>query len=64
MKLKPKENQLKYLSWEFGIFLHFGIRTYCHGHHDWDERAMDAALFNPTELDCDQWMREIKLADR
>lgn len=62
MKLKPKENQLKYLSWEFGIFLHFGIRTYCHGHHDWDERAMDAALFNPTELDCDQWMREIKLA--
>lgn len=62
MKIKPKENQLKYLSWEFGIFLHFGIRTFCHGHHDWDGRAMDASLFDPRELDCDQWMREIKLA--
>ncbi len=62
MKLKPKENQLKYLGWEFGIFLHFGIRTFCRGHHDWDGRAMDASLFDPRGLDCDQWMREIKLA--
>lgn len=62
MKLKPKSNQIKYLNWEFGVFLHFGIRTFCHSHHDWDGRGMDAALFNPTELDCDKWMSDIKLA--
>lgn len=62
MKIKPKENQLKYLNWEFGIFLHFGIRTFCHGHRDWDGRQMDASLFRPELLDCDSWLREIKLA--
>jgi alpha-L-fucosidase len=53
----PTARQLEYLDWEFGIFLHFGLRTFYEGWKDWDSRPMDASRFNPTELDCDQWAR-------
>jgi len=46
-----------FLDWEFGIFFHFGIRTFYEGHRDWDGRDMPAAGFNPTALDCGQWTR-------
>lgn len=62
MKLIPSERQLKYLDWEFGVFLHFGIRTFYHGHRDWDLRPMEPEAFNPDSLCCDQWVSEAKLA--
>lgn len=51
----PSALQLEYQDWEFGIFIHFGIRTFFEGHKDWDGKPMDAAQFLPTELNCDQW---------
>ncbi|MCR5457962.1 MAG: alpha-L-fucosidase, partial [Clostridiales bacterium] len=60
MKISPTEKQLKFLNWEFGIFFHFGIRTFNHGHRDWDGIDMPLESFNPTSLDCSQWIREIK----
>lgn len=62
MKLKPSENQLKFLDWEFGIFFHFGIRSFYPGHTDWDGKEMPAEKFNPTKLDCDKWMQVVKNA--
>lgn len=62
MKIAPTEKQLKFLSWEFGAFFHFGIRTFNHGHRDWDGREMKAESFSPTALDCRQWVREVKNA--
>jgi alpha-L-fucosidase len=62
MKIAPTEKQLKFLDWEFGAFLHFGIRTFNHGHKDWDGIEMPVESFNPTSLDCEQWIREIKKA--
>ncbi len=56
MKPTPTSRQLEYQDWEFGVFLHFGIRTFYEGHRDWDGRPMDAAAFRPTDLDCDQWV--------
>jgi len=47
-----------FLNWEFGVFFHFGIRTYFKGHTDWDNRPMPAEAFNPVHLDCEQWIRE------
>lgn len=58
----PTARQLEYQSWEMGLFLHFGIRTFYEGHRDWDGRPMDPAAFNPTQLDCDQWMRTARAA--
>ncbi|MHB1356920.1 MAG: alpha-L-fucosidase, partial [Anaerolineae bacterium] len=53
----PTARQLEYQDWEFGLFLHFGLRTFYEGYRDWDERRMSPAAFNPSQLDCDQWVR-------
>ncbi len=52
-----KKEQLEFLNWEFGVFFHFGIRTFNEGHIDWDMKPMDVSTFNPTELDCDEWLK-------
>lgn len=64
MKIKPTEKQLEFLNWEFGVFFHFGIRTFYEGHRDWDgrEKEMAAEGFNPQKLDCGQWIKSIKAA--
>ena len=59
-RIQPTERQLQYQDWELGIFLHFGIRTFYEGHRDWDGKAMEASAFNPTELDCEQWVKTAK----
>lgn len=56
------EKKLEFLNWEFGTFFHFGIRSFYPGHVDWDGKAMPAEGFNPTLLDCEQWIRTIKAA--
>ena len=60
MKIKPTKGQLEFLSWEFGVFFHFGIRSFYPGHVDWDGREMDASAFNPDKLDCEEWVKMVK----
>ena len=55
-----KKEQLDFLSWEFGVFFHFGIRTFNEGHVDWDMKPMALESFRPTELDCDEWLKTIR----
>ena len=62
MKLKPSAGQLAFMDWEYGVFFHFGIRSFFLGHKDWDNRPMPAEAFNPEQLDCEQWIRTIKEA--
>ena len=59
---KPSKRSLEFLDWEFGIFFHFGIRTFYRGHKDWDNRPMPAEGFNPTDLDCESWILTAKEA--
>jgi alpha-L-fucosidase len=58
----PTARQLEFQDWEFGIFLHFGVRTFNEGHRDWDGKPMSAESFAPTDLDCDQWARTASAA--
>lgn len=60
--VKPTKKQLEYQDWEFGIFIHFGIRTFYEGHRDWDNKPMFASEFNPVSLDCNQWTETAKKA--
>ena len=53
----PTARQLEYQSWEMGLFIHFGIRTFHEGHTDFDGKAMELGRFNPAALDCNQWAR-------
>ena len=62
MSTKPTKKQLEFMSWEFGMFFHFGIRCFFPGHSDWDGVPMPASKFNPTQLDCNQWVRIAKKA--
>ena len=57
---KPKKEQLEFLNWEWGVFFHFGIRTFNEGHADWDMQPMALSSFNPTALDCDEWIRAVR----
>lgn len=57
-----KPAQLAWLDWEFGVFFHFGIRTFYEGHRDWDMQPMHLDGFNPTRLDCRQWIETIARA--
>lgn len=59
---KISAKQREFLDWEFGAFFHFGIRTFYEGHKDWDMKPMDQKAFNPTELDCEQWIKTVKEA--
>ena len=58
----PKKEQLDFLNWEFGVFFHFGIRTFNEGHEDWDLQPMELSSFDPTELDCEDWIKTIHAA--
>ncbi len=60
MSIKPTQKQLEFLDWEIGVFFHFGIRTFFEGHVDWDGKEMPACGFNPTELNCEQWIETAK----
>ena len=58
---KPlSKKQLEFLDWEFGVFFHFGIRSFFPGHKDWDGKEMPMEAFNPTELNCESWLKTAK----
>ncbi|MBQ9783227.1 MAG: alpha-L-fucosidase [Clostridia bacterium] len=61
-KLQIKPKQLEFMDWEFGVFFHFGIRTFHEGHKDWDMKPMELSAFHPTELDCENWIATAKEA--
>ncbi len=54
-----RKEQIDFMDWEMGAFFHFGIRTFNEGHKDWDMRPMELSSFNPTELDCEDWIRTV-----
>lgn len=56
----PSPRQLKRLNSNFYAFVHFSPNTFTG--LEWGLGNEDPAVFNPTELDCDQWVRAIKSA--
>ena len=62
--LIPSKVQLKFLDWEFGLFFHFGIRTFYSGHRDWDMEEMSADRFYPANLDCEEWLCAARIEPR
>ena len=51
----PTPRQIAFHTWERGLFLHFGLRTFYEGWRDFDPRPIDPVRFDPLDVDCDQW---------
>ena len=56
----PSTRQQQLLETEMYAFIHFGVNTFTN--REWGTGKEDEAIFNPTHLDCDQWVTAIKSA--
>lgn len=56
----PSERQLAWYEMQFYAFVHFTVNTYTD--LEWGLGNEDEKIFNPTELDCDQWVEAVKSA--
>jgi alpha-L-fucosidase len=45
--------QREFLSWKFGMFIHYNMGTYAGV--EWSDGKEGPLIFNPTNLDCEQW---------
>lgn len=57
---RPTKGQLAWQALEFGLFFHFGINTF-YG-KEWSDGTLDAAGFNPTQIDAAGWVATAKAA--
>jgi len=56
----PSARQLRWFDTEFYAFVHFTVNTYTD--LEWGLGNEPESIFNPVELDCDQWVEAIKSA--
>lgn len=57
---KPTKEQLAWHDMEFYLFMHFGPNTFTD--LEWGHGNEKEEVFNPTNLDCEQWCRIAKAA--
>jgi alpha-L-fucosidase len=58
--VKPSPQQVQWQDLEFGVIIHFGTNTFLD--REWGDGKADPSVFNPTQLDAEQWMRAIRAA--
>ena len=56
----PNERHMEWYKRDLMAFIHFGMNTFTD--MEWGEGDADPDLFNPTELDCRQWIKNLKEA--
>ena len=57
---KPNKTQQQIIERGYGMFVHFGVNTFID--MEWSNGKVPATTYNPTNLDCDQWVRVAKEA--
>lgn len=58
--IKPSPQQVAWQDLEFGVLIHFSTNTFLD--REWGDGTASPQIFNPTELDAEQWMRAIRAA--
>lgn len=59
-ELKPSPQQVEWQDLEFGVIIHFGTNTYLD--REWGDGTASPGVFNPSQLDAEQWVRAAKAA--
>ena len=54
----PNKSQRKLMDRGYGMFIHFGVNTF--SGHEWSDGTTPVEKYNPTRLDCEQWVRVAK----
>jgi alpha-L-fucosidase len=57
-KVLPRANQTDWMRLERTFFLHFGVNTF--NEVEWGSGREEPSLFNPTELDANQWLDAVQ----
>jgi len=57
-RLVPSKQQLAWQKTELTAFLHFGVNTFTG--REWGDGTEKETVFNPTGLDAEQWVRNLK----
>lgn len=60
IEVRPSKRQIEIQSLGFYAFFHFTINTFTG--KEWGDGQESPSLFNPEEMDADQWVRAIKAA--
>ncbi|HEX4020924.1 MAG TPA: alpha-L-fucosidase [Acidobacteriaceae bacterium] len=58
--VKPSPQQVQWQDLQFGVIIHFGTNTFLN--REWGDGTASPSVFNPTDVDPDQWMRAVKAA--
>ena len=58
--VRPSKKQLDWFEMEYYAFIHFGPNTFTD--REWGDGSENPEIFNPTKLDCNQWVEAIKAA--
>ncbi|HML46274.1 MAG TPA: alpha-L-fucosidase [Clostridia bacterium] len=58
--VRPTPRQCAWFETEFYGFVHFGVNTYTG--REWGDGSEDPAIFNPADLNCDQWVEAFRSA--
>ncbi len=58
--IKPSPQQLEWQDLEIGVIIHFGLNTFTD--KEWGDGTVDPKLFNPSQLDPEQWVRAAQAA--
>lgn len=57
-EVKPKPQQLAWQELEIGVLIHFGPNTF--QDREWGDGTADPSIFDPKELDAEQWVLAAK----
>lgn len=60
VRITPSERQIAHQKTEFYAFVHFTVNTFTD--KEWGDGTESPAIFNPEQLDCDQWVEAVKSA--